>query len=318
MKRVKINSLLDLPLDGVTYQTEWTGHSRQGKRSMLLEIALLAGNFGPGLFIISYFTKWDVGLLLGFLIVAIGYGIPHLVFLGKIGRFWRAILKPRSSWISKGFIFASMFMLFGFLAVADQLPIAADLFAFVVPYIDYILILAVISALLLAIYPGFLFAVIRAIPFWNSGAVVPLFLFQAIGAGIGLTFIFSEFTTMTLTNPDLLVPLNIVMIALIGIAIGIIIKSGKAKSGSAGTASVKQLVHGKFRFLFIIGAVVIGILVPMIIMVMSYIFIDQSILLAIAGVMQIIGIISFKYTFLNAGAYNRLFTLRSMSHNPKV
>ena len=108
MKQVKINSLLDLPQDNVSFPREWTGRSHHGKRSLLLLLALFAGNIGPGLYMISCLYRFYLGMLVAFFIVAIGYALPHLLFLGRMERFWRGILKPQSSWISRGFVFANL------------------------------------------------------------------------------------------------------------------------------------------------------------------------------------------------------------------
>ena len=169
MKQVRIDTLLATPPDGATYQSEWTTHGQQRVRGALLEIALFAGAIGPGLYVVSAVTAFRLGMLAGFLIVLIGYGIPHLLFLGKVGRFWRGMLRPGQSWISRGFLFANVFLLFGALSVAHYVPalntgpLAADSGA-----TGAIVWIAGAAAMGLAVYPGFLFAVLRAIPFWRS------------------------------------------------------------------------------------------------------------------------------------------------------
>ena len=115
MKQVKMTSLLDLPRDDVVFQREWTAKGELGKRGMLLEVAFFAGTVGPGLYLASCRHLFHPGLLAGFLIVLFGYGLPHMLFLGRIERFWRGLLKPQSSWISRGYVFANLFLLFGFL-----------------------------------------------------------------------------------------------------------------------------------------------------------------------------------------------------------
>ena len=72
MKQVRIDSLLDLPEDNITFQQEWTARSRHGKRSLLLLVALFGGNIGPGLYMISYFYKFYFGLWVSLLTVLLG------------------------------------------------------------------------------------------------------------------------------------------------------------------------------------------------------------------------------------------------------
>lgn len=302
-----MSSLLELSEDRVAFQKEWTIHGQLGLRSFNLEIALFAGNIGPGLFIISSFTGFGLGLLAGFLIVLVGYGIPHLVFLGRMERFWRAIFRPGKSWISRGFIFASLFLLFSFLSSVHLLPVPGfgQLHANAGLY-QVLLVCGFISAFLLVLYPGFLFSVLRAIPFWNSPLLVPLFVLQSICSGISLTFLLTAFTPSS--GIDIRV-LAAGMSIILGVNLLLILLHvwSKKRSGSAGMASFERLVHGKYRFLFSIGVLVSGIILPLIILGFMHIisFIQQG--LIAASVLQLLGVLAFKYSLLNVGAYSELY-----------
>ncbi|MEE8452974.1 MAG: hypothetical protein V3R99_13695, partial [Thermoguttaceae bacterium] len=88
MKEVKIDALLDSPRDGVVFQNEWAVGGGPGRKGLLLLIALFAGNIGPGVYMVSCCCRFYPGLVAGFLIVLFGYALTHLLFLGRMERFW--------------------------------------------------------------------------------------------------------------------------------------------------------------------------------------------------------------------------------------
>ncbi|MDP7287473.1 MAG: polysulfide reductase NrfD [Phycisphaerae bacterium] len=307
MKRVRIDSLLALPADGVTLQSEWTTHGTNPIRSLLLEIAFFAGTVGPGLYMVSAVVKYNLGMLLGLLVVIFGYAIPHAAYLGRMERSWRAILRPGSSWISRGFIFANAFMFLGALSVAHYVP------AMKVGLLDplsaghrYIVVGAVTSAFLLATYPGFLFSVLKAIPFWHSFVLIPLFLIQAFGGGVALTMIM---LVLQGGGEDItrLAAVNTLFVALAAGLVGMQLIVAR-RSGPTGRISVMILTTGAYKKLFEIGAVAVGLIAPLVLFA-AIAFLGLSQIHAVFGaLMQLAGILLFKYCILNAGAYRQLFT----------
>ncbi len=308
MKQVRINTLLDIPPDNITFQREWTVRGQHGKRAILLEIAFFAGAVGPGLYMISCFQRFYFGLLVGLLIVLVGYGLPHMLFLGRIERFWRGILKPQSSWISKGFVIANLFLLFAFLsnvhhfAAIGGSPLSLDSSVF-----GTIMLIGFISALLLALYPGFLLSILRAIPFWNSILLIPLFLAQALGGGIALTFVLAQVPGVS--GPRL-EPLLVAEIPILGFTAALITLHlyARSRSGASGKISVQRLVRGKYRVLFLFGAMFCGLIMPLLLILLALLGLGITILTIAAGLFQLTGILLFKYCLLNVGAYNQLYS----------
>lgn len=91
------------------------GFRTQEEWSWLIATAFFLGEIGAGLFFISFFLNYKLGALIGLLIVALGKNTAHLLYLGHPLRAWRAVLKPQTSWISRGLISVVVFMIFGFL-----------------------------------------------------------------------------------------------------------------------------------------------------------------------------------------------------------
>jgi formate-dependent nitrite reductase membrane component NrfD len=319
MKKVNIDSLLETPRDSMINQREWTITKRLKANGFFLLFALFAGNVGPGLFMVSFVSKYylggyfEFGFLASFIVVLFGYAVPHLLFLGRVGRFWRALLRPNRSWISRGFIFANMFLLFSFLAIVHQLPIIGNYLSFVnSDFYEIILIGGFVSAFLLAMYPGFIFFRVRAIPFWNSATLVPLFIVQSFGSGIALSLLLSHLH-FSGVNPGLeqLLPVEAFLIVLSAILI-IFYLWGRNRSGKAARASVRQLIKGRIKKVFIYGAISCEIVIPLALVSLVFLGLDAQILI-LAELIQLSGIFFFKFCLLNAGAYNKLYSRRLWS-----
>ncbi|MEW5815405.1 MAG: NrfD/PsrC family molybdoenzyme membrane anchor subunit [Spirochaetota bacterium] len=315
MKPVAINSLLEIDPDKITFQKEWSVRGRQGKRSLLLEIALFAGLIGPGFFAVSFFSGYAFGYLVSFFLVLLGYGIPHLLFLGRIGRFWMAALKPQRSWISRGFIFAGLFLLFSFLASLRNFEkLNAGFIRAGSVFSGLVLTGGGISSLLLAIYPGFLFSVLKAIPFWNTAIIIPLFLTQAAGGGIALCFIFNSLSFIRGAALNGLVFRNLLLSDAIILVLTAVFTGAylieRYNYSEEGKKSIEKLTKGNYQIPFIFIAMGAGLIIPLIVVVFLLLA-GRSDLLPLIGLLQLTGIFSFKYCMLNAGAYKKLYKIES-------
>ncbi len=296
MKQITVDSLLVSPQDAVTFQAGWSARGR----GRLLLVALFAGNVGPGLYIVSHLFGFPSGMLVGFLIVAVGYGLSHLLFLGRIERFWRGVTMTKTSWISRGFIFATLFLGFALATiVGDYLGIGTG--GAVLPVIGWT---ASVMAFLVALYPGFLLSCVKAIPLWHSFLLVPLFAVQAAGAGIASMLVLATFSGRSLPQTHELLIAEAILLLLSALLISSHLFS-RIGSGEAGKTSVMQLVKGKFRNAFVFGAIFGEIVIPVVMVGIVLAGVNESILV-VAELIQITGIFMFKYCILNAGAYNRL------------
>jgi len=297
MKQITVDSLLVSPQDAVTFQAGWS----TAGRGRLLLVALFAGSVGPGLYMVAHLSSFPVGRLVGFLIVALGYGLPHMLFLGRIERFWRGVMMTRTSWISRGFVFATLFLGFALAELAIDYYAGAPLSGALLPIVGWA---AFGLAFLVALYPGFLFSRVKAIPLWHSFLLVPLFLVQAAGAGIALVLVLAGLLGRTIPRAHELLIAEAVLLLLSALLISAHLFS-RSGSGEAGRTSVVQLVRGKFRNTFVFGAILGEIVIPVSMVGIVLLGADESILI-VAEMIQICGIFLFKYCILNAGAYNRL------------
>ncbi len=146
---------------GFRTQTEWR---------WLIPLAFFLGGLGGGLFMISLVTGYTAGALVGLLIAVVGKGAAHFAYLGNPLRFWRAVMKPQTSWISRGIIAMIGLAVFGTLWVAMKAGVIGGADS---GLLTVIAVLAGISAAVVMAYDGFVIATPPSIPLWHS-ALMPI------------------------------------------------------------------------------------------------------------------------------------------------
>lgn len=309
MKQVRIDSLLEPPRDGAAYQREWTTRGQCGEKGLLLELALFAGMAGPGLYIVSALSGFSLGMLVGLAIVVLGYGLPHAVFLGRMERSWRSILRPGSSWISRGSIFAGAFMALAALSVAHYVGLNTGPLQEGSDGHGVIVRAATVAAVLLAIYPGFLFSVVKAIPFWNSMFLIPLFLAQTVGGGLALALLLNYLPGVTFAAESTALALEPVAI-LATVALIVAHLYFRLRAGQTARQSADMLLHGPYRGLFINGVVRLGLAAPLLLIALALADVAPKVLVFLAALGQLGGILLFKYCLLNVGLYSPIYAPR--------
>jgi sulfite dehydrogenase (quinone) subunit SoeC len=273
-------------------QTEWIDN-----RGILLWLAEYAGGLGSGAYIISLFFNNYWGMIASFLIVAFLKGGLHMLFLGKPIRFWRMLLNPQTSWMSRGIIFVFLFLGFAFLQLV--------LMFFIPEQTMLIFILKVISGLLalcIAVYTGFVMNNAKGVPFWNVPILPVLFLADAILGGFGLTVAFGLFIPKL--NMAAAEAGSRVMLILVVLLIALYMFLASKREG-VGNQSVLFQIRGSISPLFWTFVVILGMIVPMAIAVISLFTGELTPFILMFGIIcEAVGQIMFKYCFLKSGIYN--------------
>ncbi len=160
------------------------GYHPQRFWNWLIGSAFFMGGVGGGTFLISLAGKQLAGMVAGFLIVMVGKNSAHLAFLGRPLRFWRAAMRPDRSWVARGIWATGIFGVAGFATIL----LRADprLLSFLPHWLaNLAVVMAVLSALFLVCYDGFLLRSSMGVAFWRS-FLLPLLLFMYAGLG-GIT-----------------------------------------------------------------------------------------------------------------------------------
>lgn len=268
----------------------------QQEWSWLLAIDLFLGGLGGGLFLLFEFSKLRVRFgLLAMGLVVLG-GIVLLSELGKPWRAWRAICRPQTSWISRGVLAISLFLITGSLYLAPAVPGFSSLpWAGDTHTSSILACVSGISALFIILYPGFVLSYPRAIPFWNSRLLPVLFFTQAAMGASGIVLLISGFSSI---GQDIhqIASLAIVLIVINLLAISLYLLSMN-RAGAAAKEAVRILKQGSLGWTFGGGAILVGMTLPLLMLALF----PASVVLA--GAFIVIGALLFRYCVLKAGVY---------------
>ena len=211
-----------------TPQEEWIEGG--GK---LIWLALFFTELGAGLSFVSIFLKNPLGMLLGWFICLFLGGGSFLVHMGKPLRSFRSVLKPQTSWISRGVIFLTLFGAFG----------AANIVLYYLAPNWNLLPLQVIMGILcilVAIYAGILMSYVRAIPLWDTGLLPITYLAAGLWGGAELLLGIDLLTGVSIERVEPWIKVLLPSFALILVLYLMTVTS----SSTTGLASVKRIVSG--------------------------------------------------------------------------
>jgi formate-dependent nitrite reductase membrane component NrfD len=270
---------------GFDRQREWIE-----RRGLLLLAAFYLGGVGGGLFLTSLVVGWKAGIPIALGIVAIGKGSAHILFLGRPLRAWRALMRPHSSWISRGVYFMVLFVVLGILYYVyygnSGLLVASGFFAFA-----------------LIIYTGFALAASPGIPFWSNPLVPVIFAAASLTSGAALAEAAHAIRPETvIAHTDRLETLGLVMGTVMVVLLFTYLVANYMSTVAA-KESVAYLAWGSMSVAFWIGVVLLGIVIPLSILVPAYLGEVARGWLAVAGISELCGSLALRYSLLKAGIY---------------
>lgn len=257
-------------------------------RGLWLLAAIYLGGVGGGLFIVSVFAGWRLGLLIAVGITAVLKGGTHLLFLKRPWRFWRILSRPQTSWISRGIYVVLLFIIFGL----------AYYFIGGLPF----MLLSTFFALCLVMYTGFVLLALRPIAFWNNPLLPILFVSVSLASGVSLTETIHIFSPHGISNPELLKVAGPWAVSITALLLMVYL-AGNLYSSLTAKESVFYLVKGQLAPVFYAGVVFLGILLPLVIFISAYFEIVPSSALAAAGISELVGAFILRYSILKAGIY---------------
>ena len=268
-----------------TPQKEWIeGHG------ILLAFAFFFGGISGGLYLASLYFDSMLGMFIAWLL-ALLMGIVDLAHLSKPMRSWRMVLKPKTSWITRGLIFATLFIGCAAIQLALSYWLAGNVAETVFK------VLAGITAFGVAIYSGFVVGYVSAIKLWNSAIVPILFIIAGVTGGLAILL------AIRLDNAAAV--MEIMRVVLIAYAVFMAIYIWIATyGGEAARDSVVRIIRGSIAPVFWIGVVLLGIVAPIVILFTASA--GASAALIITVICVIIGGVALRYVILKAGMYSPL------------
>jgi len=163
-----------------------------------------------------------------------------------------------------------------------------------------------VAAFLIVLYPSMFLQSLNSIPFWNSPILPLLFVSYGLTGGLGILSIASSVlisTTMSTTLESLVWWQTLLLgFTLAFLAIQL---TWAYSSRTESKKSVVELTKGRLAGFFIVGSLVVGLFIPLVASIFSYLTRDL-VVSAISGVLILIGSLLNKYTILSAGFYVEL------------
>jgi formate-dependent nitrite reductase membrane component NrfD len=258
-------------------------------------------------FVLNFISKYTevarLGALIGPVVVLLGT-VLLLFDLGSAGRAYRLFTNPAtlvSSWMIRGAWILTAFIIFG---LAYALP-AFEAFSWL-PWTQNsglgqaLGLIGAFLGIIVPVYPGLLFGVIRSIPFWNTSALPPLFFLSGLDTGIALLGLLSlSFQGIGIEGLHQLGITGIILIILVLISLATYIEIVR-QVGVAAAKSVRLLKS----VTFILGVVVLGLLVPLILLFFSigtYDLQAARILEGVTAILVLLGGLLLRYTVVTSG-----------------
>ena len=277
-------------------QKEWS------HMPMWAEMAV--GAIGAGLFVVSYFLQFNLGIIGAYLLVMVGKGFIMLLDLGHSERFLNVFKRPGSSWVSNG---AWGLMIFAALGGLTVLPTIFTALPWQ-PWMGFgkvIGLLAATMAAFIMIYDGFLLAKSKGIAFWGNGSMPMLFGSSATAGGIGAYFIIAPLSGLS-ADVTTLTAINLATLFILGINLYVCISySYNVKEGAKNSA--QRLTNGNLSKPFWIGTVIVGVLLPLVMVVWSFLglpLVESNFTWRLVGLAEVIGVVFLRYSILKAGVYS--------------
>ena len=294
--RAKYEQLIDDLRADLRPQRQW-GEGR----GVFLVVGHFVVGIAAGAWFIALGLGFRAGLAAAFALAALG-GVAHLAFLGRPERFWRMVARLRSSWISRGFLGLSLFLVGAFLYLAPMF-LADSPWPAKSPLALAGYWLAIAGAALLIVYMGFVYTASKAIPFWNSPLHPALYVAYALRGGIAAVLVAAALTGQHLESAPTLVAawLGVTAVAVLLFVLEI---HGAATSGNAAARrSVRELFAGRTSVHFYVGTLAVGLIVPAALAIAGLSAPLTIHTMAAIGVASAAGDFFVKYSTIRAGVH---------------
>lgn len=270
-------------------QREWGA----GKGVLMVVGHFLVGVAG-GTWVVASYNGLFAGMVVATLLAVAG-AIVHLLFLGKPSRAFNMVRHVSNSWISRGFVGLSLFLLGSFGVLLLQVlgeGAALQVLA------NCLQVIAGIGAGVIIGYMGFCYTASKAVPFWHSPTHPIIYVAFAFRGGIAAILILSAFSPVSLPY---LLEWWLGLTALICVLFGLEIHSALFGGNLAARRSAREILAGRLALIFYGGTLLIGLVVPVFIIVVGGS--GSAVPMALVGLTSVAGDFFMKLSIVRAGVY---------------
>ncbi len=274
-----------------TPQHEWIDEG--GK---FIWLALFLTELGAGVYFFSMLYNSLAGMIIGWIICMVLGCTSFLLHTGHPERLFGAVKKFQNSWISRGFTFVSLFGLFGLINIIVYAAGTSS------GFLDFIM---AIICLVVAVYAGMVLSFSNGIPLWNTGLLPFAFVIAALWGGAEILLGVKIIAGLPIEQIETWVRFLMPTFALIVILYLTTVWSGS----NTGKASVKRFLMGDLAKYFYVGVVFIGLIIPFIVVLFSFLGAEGAIpkiIYLIAIACGIVGDLTIRFCIMKGAYYNPL------------
>lgn len=264
-------------------------------RGILMVIGHFLVGVAGGTWLMSSIYGVVAGLMVAYLLAILG-ALAHLVFLGRPERAIKMMRRVRTSWISRGFVGLSLFLVGGGIYLAITLLSLSGLWSVVALAGN---IVAAVGTVAIIGYMGFCYTASKGVPFWHSSLHPAVYIAYAIRGGIAVLLVIGavsgEFAS------DWLLQMWTGVTALVTLFFALEIQGALSSGNIAARWSVRDLLAGRLALSFYGGTLALGMLVPVLLLTNSAS--HPPIVMAILGIASVSGDFFMKFSTVKAGVY---------------
>jgi formate-dependent nitrite reductase membrane component NrfD len=301
---------IDTPLIPSQLQTRWDVHHATWFTLM---------GVGGGVFLISRLLGLEMrlGLALGVPIVDIvsfvAIAVGGLILVADLGRPFRvlgALLRPRTSWISRGAIADFIFLVAGAALVLPGLRLGTATPFASLPWDAAangavgrtIEVFALVSSAIVIFYAGQVLADHSAIPYWRSPAVPIQFVLSSLAISTATVMVLEAVAREPIGGAEL----GLLGVSLVSLAVAVLVHLRRDVSAPGKRESLDLLLRGRLRRPFLVGVIAVGMVLPLALVLVA---------LTAPSLRPAIAVVTLASTAAG-GFYLRLFTLRAGFYAP--
>jgi polysulfide reductase chain C len=296
----------------------------------IIAIYLYLAGMGAGSFIIGTVLNWfadpsrvvtvyglpldlaKAAILWGPILVAIG--APFLILdLGIKKRFLYACLNPRTSWVARGFLILSAFIVLGLLALVISM-LSSQWLIEQTTLRRTLEIISILFAFATAIYTGILLKATKSIPLWNTYLLPLLFLVSALSTGSMAIILSTLGTGLFSYDAGVLKALiggEQILVVIEAIFLYLYL-SQRYRATEQGKDSVRLLLFGEKKLIFWGGIVLLGFVFPVILEGVASFFHSNVVLVFVSGLILLCGGFFLRFGVISAGIKEQIPMQRLM------
>jgi len=268
------------------------------KKGALVWLSLYAGVLGGGAYLASLVFNSLWGMFISWLIVVIIKGGLHIAHAERFSTLWMMILKPKTSWISRGLIITALLAVLGIIQLA---------FSFFMPGTAAEIVFKVLAGIAAAgviLYAGLALSDITSIPLWNSATLPLQFIIWGLLNGIALVMVVNSMTEVALSG--MLAAGNLILIVAAVFTLLLFFWTGMSQP--VARESALRILRGSLAFLFWAGTVFVGIILPLIITIVLLASgsAPDLMLAVIILICELTGGLSLSFCIMRAGLYRSI------------